>query len=76
VAQGLTVGELADALFEYYIKLLEDLKVPTTLGELDFNLQDVEALVEGTLAQQRLISLSPKTIGKPDLETIFRSALG
>jgi len=74
--EGLDVKGLADALFEYYIRLLEDLRIPTTLGELDFSLQDVEALVEGTLAQQRLISLSPKTIEKPDLDTIFRSALG
>jgi len=63
-----TIGKL---LNEYYIKLLEDLKIPTNLRELDFNKSDLEMLINGTLAQQRLISLSPKQITKKDLEKIF-----
>ncbi|BBD73803.1 alcohol dehydrogenase [Sulfodiicoccus acidiphilus] len=68
-------GRVGDQLFEYYVKLLSSLKVPTSLRELDFTSQDLEDLVKGTLAQQRLLGLSPKQVGRRDLEEIFRSAL-
>ncbi|WP_188681450.1 hydroxyacid-oxoacid transhydrogenase [Thermogymnomonas acidicola] len=63
--------ELSDALFEYYVHLLEDLGIPTKLGDLGFRSSDVPGLVDGTLAQQRLLSLSPKRVGRRDLERLF-----
>jgi len=78
VAEILKVGhrdmdakELSDSIFEYYIHLLEQLRVPTTLKELGFSKEDIPLLVDGTLAQKRLIGLSPKEIKKKDLETLF-----
>lgn len=68
--------EVGEMLFEYYMKLLEDLGVPTNLRELGFGREDLEALVEGTLKQQRLLAQSPKHVGRKDLEKIFSEALG
>lgn len=68
-------GKVGDQLFEYYMKLLTSTKVPTNLRELDFSIEDVDQLVEGTLTQQRLLALSPKQVGRRDLEQIFKRAI-
>lgn len=68
--------EAGEALFEYYMKLLETFRIPTNLKELGFNKKDLEDLVGGTMKQQRLLSISPKRIAKRDLEAIFKEALG
>jgi len=73
--KGLTPHEIGNLLSEYYIKFLEDLKVPTNLRDLDFTKEDMEPLINGTLAQQRLLSLAPKNITKRDLEKIFSELL-
>lgn len=82
IAQILKVGhvdmdinELSEAIFEYYVHLLEQLKVPTTLKDLGFTSSDTNQLVDGTLAQQRLVGLSPKAVNKKDLENIFGEML-
>ncbi|HWQ17836.1 MAG TPA: hydroxyacid-oxoacid transhydrogenase [Sulfolobales archaeon] len=67
--------EVEERLFEYYVKLLEDFGIPTNLRELGFGKEDLEALVEGTLKQQRLLNQSPKQVSKKDLEKIFSDAL-
>ncbi len=69
------VREVGESLFEYYIKLLEDLHVPTNLRDIGFTSADLDSLVEGTLKQQRLLAQSPKTITKKDLEKIFLDAI-
>jgi len=71
-----TLKEIGEFLFEYYIKLLEDLNIPTNLRDVGFTKADLDALVEGTLKQQRLLAQSPKNITKKDLEKIFLEALG
>ncbi|MCE4610451.1 MAG: iron-containing alcohol dehydrogenase [Desulfurococcales archaeon] len=71
-----TPREAGEELFDYYMKLLEDLRVPTSLREIGYKEGDLEALVDGTLKQQRLLTLSPKRISKRDLEEIFKDALG
>ncbi|MEM4966516.1 MAG: hydroxyacid-oxoacid transhydrogenase [Sulfolobales archaeon] len=71
-----SVAEVRELLFEYYMRLLEDLGIPTNLRELGFGREDVEALVDGTLKQQRLLDQSPKYVSKKDLEKIFLEALG
>ncbi len=67
---------IGEAIFEGYMRILENLKIPTSLRELGFGREDLEALVDGTLKQQRLLSIAPKNIGKKDLEKIFLETLG
>ncbi|MBP1357731.1 MAG: iron-containing alcohol dehydrogenase, partial [Sulfolobus sp.] len=72
--QPKTVGE---EIAEYYKNLLTDIGVPTTLKEIGFQHSQIDQLVEGTLAQQRLLGLAPKQpITKQDLRIIFTEALG
>jgi hydroxyacid-oxoacid transhydrogenase len=67
---------IADSLSNIYLRILEDLRIPTTLRDLGFGNDDLDKLVEGTLVQQRLLSISPKVISRKDLYEIFREALG
>ncbi|MFB6470171.1 MAG: hydroxyacid-oxoacid transhydrogenase [Vulcanisaeta sp. AZ3] len=68
---------IGEAIAEYYLELLSDLGIPTTLKEIGFTQSHLGKLVEGTLAQQRLLVLAPKQpITKEDLRTIFTEALG
>lgn len=72
---NMDISELSSAIYEYYMHLLEQLKIPTTLKDLGFTIGDLDKLIDGTLAQQRLISLSPKVVNKKDLEYIFKELL-
>ncbi len=67
--------DVGEGLLEYYLHTLESLRIPTNLRELGFDTNDLEDLVNGTLKQQRLLSISPKRITKRDLESIFRELL-
>ncbi|MEM3393766.1 MAG: iron-containing alcohol dehydrogenase, partial [Candidatus Methanomethylicia archaeon] len=69
--EGLTIRELGEVIYEYLIELLEDLKIPTTLREIGFGKEDLNDLVEGTMAQRGLLARAPKTITKEDIEKIF-----
>jgi len=70
-----TPRQVGERIFDFYMKLLEDLHVPTNLREIGFTRGDLDALVEGAWAQQRLLVLSPKTISKEDLRALFAEML-
>jgi Alcohol dehydrogenase, class IV len=67
--------QVGERIFDFYMKLLEDLHVPTNLREIGFTRGDLDALVEGAWAQQRLLVLSPKAISKEDLRALFAEML-
>jgi hydroxyacid-oxoacid transhydrogenase len=53
--------------------LMEDLKVPFGLKPFGYELDDIPALVEGTLPQHRVTKLSPRPVERQDLEDLFLS---
>jgi hydroxyacid-oxoacid transhydrogenase len=55
--------------------LMEDLGVPTAIGELGYGEEDIEDLVKGALAQQRLLAVAPREVGATDLAEILRASL-
>ncbi|HBQ95652.1 MAG: alcohol dehydrogenase [Sulfobacillus benefaciens] len=73
--RGESIRQLSDNFFEYYIELLTTLGIPTTLKELDFSPKDVDKLVEGTMAQQRLLSLAPIQVTEDVLKRLFDEAI-
>ena len=75
-SDGLEPPEIGDAIFDYYMNLLHTLGIPDNLTDLNFTQSDLDKLVEGTLAQQRLLGLSPKKVDKADIELLFREAMG
>ena len=49
--------------------------MPTSLSELGYTEDDIPALVEGALAQQRLLVGSPREVGEADLAEILRRSV-
>jgi alcohol dehydrogenase class IV len=64
-----------DALPDVLLALMRDLGVPTSLSELGYGPEDIPALVEGALAQARLLAVAPREVGAPDLAAILRASL-
>jgi len=54
---------------------MQRLNTPAGLGDLGYTLQDVPALVEGTLPQHRVTKLSPRPAGPEDLAKLFEDAM-
>lgn len=79
-AAELLAGEpLPDAdentLPDLLLELMRDVGVPTRVGELGYRIEDVDALVDGALKQQRLLVVSPREAGAEDLAAILRASL-
>jgi hydroxyacid-oxoacid transhydrogenase len=55
--------------------LMRDAGVPTSLSELGYGEDDVPALVEGALAQERLLAVAPREPSADDLAAILRASL-
>jgi hydroxyacid-oxoacid transhydrogenase len=64
-----------DTLPDLLLDLMRDLSVPTGLNELGYGVEDVDALVEGALKQQRLLVIAPREAGPEDLGAILRASL-
>jgi hydroxyacid-oxoacid transhydrogenase len=64
-----------DALPDVLSSLMHDLGVPTSLSELGYDDSDIPALVEGALAQARLLAVAPREVGASDLAAILRASL-
>ena len=63
-----------DALPNALVSLMTDLGMPT-LSALGYGEADIPDLVDGALAQQRLLVGSPRDVGADDLATILRESL-
>jgi len=55
--------------------IMLDLDVPIGLRALGYDDDDIDELVEGTLPQHRVTKLSPRPVGREELEILFRDAL-
>jgi hydroxyacid-oxoacid transhydrogenase len=68
-------AEGADALPDALTALMRDVGAPMGIGELGYGEDDIEALVEGALKQQRLLVISPREAGPNELASILRASL-
>ena len=64
-----------DALPEALAQLMRDVAAPTGIGELGYDEDDVDAIAEGALKQQRLLSIAPRQPSHDDLAQIIRACL-
>ena len=64
-----------DVLPEVLRRLMRDVDAPTGIAELGYGEEDVPALVEGALKQQRLLVVAPRTPDADDLAQILRDSL-
>jgi hydroxyacid-oxoacid transhydrogenase len=64
-----------DALPDALRALMRDVGVPLGIRELGYDEDDIDALVEGALQQQRLLAVAPREVGGNDLAAILRNSL-
>jgi alcohol dehydrogenase class IV len=71
-------ADLRDAgaiLADRVLAFMRQLDVPSGLAAVGYTEADIPALVEGTLAQQRLTQLAPRAASAVDLSGMFRDAM-
>jgi hydroxyacid-oxoacid transhydrogenase len=56
-------------------RLMRDVGIPNGLAEVGYGEADVDALVEGSLQQQRLLATAPREVTADDLAGIVRGSL-
>jgi hydroxyacid-oxoacid transhydrogenase len=64
-----------DALPDALSTLMRDVGAPTGLRRLGYDEDDIPALVEGALKQQRLLVIAPREAGPNELAAILRASL-
>jgi len=77
-AAALLTGEPAagpDALPEALRDLMRDVGAPSGIVELGYGEDDIPALVDGALKQQRLLVIAPREASPDDLAGILRASL-
>jgi alcohol dehydrogenase class IV len=69
-------ADIGAALAEFLRELMRRTGVPADLSAVGYSGGDVDALVGGALAQQRLLANAPCPVGAPVLRDLFIGALG
>lgn len=64
-----------DSLPDVLIALMKDIDAACGIEELGYTRDDIPALVDGALKQQRLLVIAPKDPSAEDLDAIFRASL-
>ena len=68
-------ADLRDFLPRVLTGLMRDIDIPNGIGAVGYTREDVPALVEGTLKQQRLLATSPREATEEDLGAILTSSI-
>ena len=74
-AARMLTGGRTDDLAEAMAELMRDVGAPMSIGELGYGENDISALVEGALKQQRLLVMAPCEVRADDLASILRASL-
>ena len=64
-----------DSLPDELRRLMRDVGAPSGIAELGYTEDDVEALAEGAMKQQRLLAVAPKDARMQDLTLILRASM-
>ena len=67
--------DLRDYLPNVLTELMRDIAMPNGIGAVGYTEDDVDALVEGTMKQQRLLATAPREVTEADAATILRASL-
>lgn len=68
-------GGGVDLLPAVLAELMRDIGLPNGIADVGFAESDVPSLVEGAMAQQRLLATAPLPVGADDLAGIFRGSM-
>ncbi len=67
--------DLSDFLPTVLTDLMRDIGMPNGLAAVGYGDADVDGLVEGTLQQQRLLSIAPREVTADDVAAVLRDSL-
>lgn len=65
----------ADQLPSVLIRLFQDIGIPNGLNGVGFTNADIDALTEGTMKQQRLLTTAPLPVGEDDVRRVLADAM-
>lgn len=54
---------------------MRDVEAPCGVAELGYSEDDVPALVEGAMKQQRLLAVAPREVGEEDIAGVISSSV-
>ena len=72
---GASPEDAGDLLADAIIDLMQQLDMPNGLAALGYSEGDLDALVAGALPQQRVLKLSPRPVGEPELRQLFSDSM-
>ena len=64
-----------DTLPDILLSLMKDIDAPRGVAELGYTEDDIPALVDGALKQQRLLAVAPKEVGEDDLRHVITASM-
>ena len=64
-----------DRLPDVLRELMRDIQAPRGIAELGYTEDDIPALVDGALKQQRLLAVAPKDVTEDDLRHIVTASM-
>ncbi len=64
-----------NTLPEILVQLMRDVGAPRGVRELGYDEDDIDALVDGAMKQQRLLVLAPREVTEEDLANILRESM-
>ena len=73
--RGALPKDAGEALGKYLVGLMRSTGIPNGISGVGYGEGDIEALSEGALAQQRLLTNAPREVGRDDLRRLFRGAM-
>ncbi|MCX6545750.1 MAG: iron-containing alcohol dehydrogenase [Acidobacteria bacterium] len=68
-------ADAGPVLSDRVMHFMQTLRMPRGLKAVGYSLSDLPALVDGTLAQQRLLGLSPRPAAADDLAKLFEESM-
>ena len=72
---GASPEDAGEILADAIVDLIRQVDVPNVLSAIGYTPDDVDALVEGTLPQHRVVKLSPRPVDAPELRQLFLDSM-
>jgi hydroxyacid-oxoacid transhydrogenase len=73
--QGLTDEDAGEVLAQAIINIIRQIGVPNGLEAVGYSESDLNALVDGTLPQKRVVDLSPRFVDREEIHKILLDSM-
>jgi alcohol dehydrogenase class IV len=73
--RGAGPGDAGEVVAARIVELMKPTGIPNGIAGVGYGAADIDALIEGTMAQQRLLRNAPMEVGAEDLRGMFEGAL-